>query len=278
MHSDEAARLAALIAAETRALTLLDAIEAAGLIAAGRTEREVEQDIYALAESAFGVRRHWHKRIVRAGANTLATAGDNPSIRVIGGDDMVFLDLGPVFEEWEADVGRSYAVGDDPAKHALCAALPEQFEAVRGHFLAHPDITGAGLYDFAVASAGRAGWHFGGAIAGHIVSEFAHALIPGPKQRNRISPENPEPMRHPRSARADALLDPRDPPARARPQLRRLLRTAAPGLTSLLQQRLAEPAQHLGRGPCRRCYREHHAILTVNSLPRPASSGSGCDR
>lgn len=197
MEIDEPARLAALIAAEKRALALLDAIEAAGFIAPGRTEREVEQDIYALAERDFGVERHWHKRIVRAGANTLAIAGDNPPGRSIGEDDMVFLDLGPVVEQWEADVGRSYAVGPDPAKHALCAALPEQFEAVRAHFLAHPDITGAELYEFAVASAERAGWHFGGAIAGHIVSEFAHALIPGPKQRNRIAPENPEPMRLP---------------------------------------------------------------------------------
>jgi len=196
-RSNEDERLAALIAAEDRALALLDAIEAAGLIAAGRTEREVERDIYALAESAFGVERHWHKRIVRAGANTLAIAGDNPPIRTIGEDDMVFLDLGPVFDTWEADVGRSYAVGGDPAKHALVAALPGQFEAVRAHFLANPEITGAELFDFAIESAERAGWIFGGAIAGHIVSEFAHALIPGPKQRNRIGPENLEPMSEP---------------------------------------------------------------------------------
>jgi Xaa-Pro aminopeptidase len=195
--ADEPARLAALIAAEGRALTLLDAIEAAGLIAAGRSEREVEQDIYALAEREFGIARHWHKRIVRAGANTLAIAGDNPPIRVIDDDDMVFLDLGPVFGEWEADVGRSYAVGSDPAKHALCAALPGQFEAVRRHFADTPGISGAELYAFAVSSAEEAGWRFGGAIAGHIVSEFPHARLPGPKQRNHISPANPDPMRDP---------------------------------------------------------------------------------
>jgi hypothetical protein len=44
-----AARHAELRAAEELALKLLDRIEAAGLIAAGRTEREVEQDIYTLA-------------------------------------------------------------------------------------------------------------------------------------------------------------------------------------------------------------------------------------
>lgn len=194
---DEAARLVELVAAEEKALALLDAIEAARLIAPSRTEREVERDIYALAEHDFGVERHWHKRIVRAGANTLTTAGDNPPVRTIEADDMVFLDLGPVFGEWEADVGRTYAMGDDPLKHALCAALPLQFEAVRAHFLTNPDITGAELYAFAVASAERAGWRFGGAIAGHIVSEFPHARLPGPKQRNHVSPANPDRMRDP---------------------------------------------------------------------------------
>ena len=42
-----------------------------------------------------------------------------------------------------------------------------------------------------------AGWRFGGKIAGHIVSEFAHALIPGDKALNRIGPLNPAPMTDP---------------------------------------------------------------------------------
>lgn len=191
----ESARHASLVAAEAKALALLDAIEAERLIAPHRTEREVEQDILRIAAERFGIEKHWHKRIVRAGANTLATAGDNPPGRVIGEDDMVFLDLGPVFEAWEADVGRSYAVGDDPAKHALVRDLPVQFEAVKGHFLAHPDITGAELYDFACRAAEEAGWRFGGGIAGHLVGEFPHARWPGIKHHGHIRPENPTRMR-----------------------------------------------------------------------------------
>lgn len=64
--------------------------------------------------------KHWHKRIIRAGANTLATAGDNQPERVIEADDLVFVNLGPVFEEWEADVRRTYVLGDDPEKQRLC--------------------------------------------------------------------------------------------------------------------------------------------------------------
>lgn len=195
-------RTAALLAAEARAMVLLDRIEALGLIAPGRSERAVEQDIRRLAETEFGIARHWHKRVVRAGANTLATAADNPPDRVIGTDDMVFLDLGPVLQgaegsEWEADVGRSYAIGVDPRKQALCAELPVQFAQVSARFNAQPDVTGAELYAFACASAAAAGWRFGGQIAGHIVAEFPHARLPGPKQTHHISPENPARLRDP---------------------------------------------------------------------------------
>lgn len=194
---DETARLTALIEAEDHALALLDAIEATGLIAPGRSERAIERDIRALAEERFGVTRHWHKRVVRAGINTILTAGDNPPDRVVADDDMVFIDLGPVFEEWEADVGRSYAIGADPRKHALCAALPVVFDTVRDRFNASPDITGQELYAFACETAEAAGWHFGGKIAGHIVGEFPHAHIPGEKDHHRINPANPGRLREP---------------------------------------------------------------------------------
>ncbi|MBV9842160.1 MAG: aminopeptidase P family protein [Sphingomonadaceae bacterium] len=191
------ARFAALLAAEDKALALLDRIESSGLIRAGRSEREIEREIRGLAADAFGIDKHWHKRIVRAGSNTLAVAGDNPPVRTVGEDDLVFLDLGPVLEAWEADVGRSYVVGDDPVKHALVAELPRQFRALKDRFDADPEITGAALYAFACESAEAAGWRFGGEIAGHIVAEFPHARIPGRKQAHHISPDNPDPMRGP---------------------------------------------------------------------------------
>jgi Xaa-Pro aminopeptidase len=182
-------------AAEARATELLDAIERAELIRAGRTERMVEDDIYTMAKECFGVEKHWHKRIVRAGPNTLTIASDRPLVRTIEPDDIVYVDLGPVFEAWEADIGRSYALGNDPAKAALVADLPVVFERVQAEFLASPEITGAELYAFAQAAAADAGWEFGGQIAGHLIAEFPHAYIPGDKDLNRIGPRNPKPVR-----------------------------------------------------------------------------------
>ena len=194
---NEADRLARLREADRRGLALLDRIEAAGLIAPGRSERAVEEDIRILARDAFGVEHHWHDRLVRAGGNTLAIAGEARPERTIAEDDMVFVDLGPVFAEWEADVGRSYAVGGDPAKRALCTDLDAQFEILRAHFLAHPEITGAELYAFACAAAERAGWRYGGKIAGHIVGEYNHRDWPGDRNLARIGPMNPTPLSDP---------------------------------------------------------------------------------
>jgi len=193
----ENGRRDALAAAEKKACALFEAIESAGLIAPGRSEGELDRDIYALAAERFGVKRHWHKRVVRAGPNTICIFADTPPERIIEADDIVYLDLGPVFEEWEADVGRSYALGRDPQKIKLVADLPRIFDIVQTHYRNSPDITGAELYAFVQKAAADAGWLFGGVIAGHIVGEFPHAQIPGDKDLNRIAPANPTRMSEP---------------------------------------------------------------------------------
>jgi len=193
----EDTRRAELEAAQIKALKLFEAIEREGLVRPGVSERQVEDEIGDLAAREFGVEKHWHRRLVRTGPNTLATASDNPPVREIAADDIAYVDLGPVFEAWEADIGRSYALGTDPEKQRLVDDLPRIFGKAQAHYHRDPGMSGAALYAFAQNAAAEAGWQFGGKIAGHIVSEFAHALIPGDKALNRISPQNPEPMNRP---------------------------------------------------------------------------------
>ena len=191
-------RRAELEAAEAKGVAMFDAIERADFLVPGRLETAVDDDIRALAERDFGVTVNWHKRIVRTGANTLCTFHEKPPVRVIAPDDTVYLDLGPVFAEWEADLGRSYALGNDPEKKRLVADLPRLFDVVKAHYNATPDITGAELYAFAQRAAEQAGWFFGGTIAGHIVGEFPHIQrVPGDPDLNRIAPANPKRMRDP---------------------------------------------------------------------------------
>jgi len=192
---DEGMRAARLLDAQDKAAELFVAIEERGLIRPGVGERHVTDEIRDLAAEILGVTRHWHKRIVHGGENTLATARDNPPDRVIAADDIVFVDLGPLFEEWEADFGRTFVLGDDPRKLALRNDLPKVWEAARAHFESTPDITGAQLFDHVVELSRAAGWEFGGAIAGHLVGEFPHEKIRGHEIDSYVAPGSDLPMR-----------------------------------------------------------------------------------
>ncbi len=192
---DEDARVARLLDAQAHAVRLFDEVMDRGLIAAGVGERAASDEIRDLAADMFGVKRHWHKRIVRAGPNTLEPYRRNPPDRLIEADDIVFFDFGPVFEEWEADFGRTFVLGDDPAKLALRDALPGIWHAARNYFHAHSDITGEQLYAHVVRLAAEAGWEFGGPIAGHLVGQFPHEKILGDDIESYIAPGNGTTMR-----------------------------------------------------------------------------------
>src|SRR6202041_4038852 len=116
-----------LLAAQIKAEALFAEIVDRGMVSAGKLESELTEEIHALAQSRFGVSRHWHKRIARSGPNTLLTYYDECADRRITKDDIVYLDFGPVFDEWEADFGRTFVVGSDPIKHRLVGDLAAAF-------------------------------------------------------------------------------------------------------------------------------------------------------
>jgi Xaa-Pro aminopeptidase len=107
----EEVRTLELLAAQTKAAQLFQAVKTRELIRPGITESRLNEDIYALAKEMYGITTYWHKRIVRAGANTLLPYAENPPDLTLGEDDILFLDLGPVFEAWEADFGRTFVLG-----------------------------------------------------------------------------------------------------------------------------------------------------------------------
>lgn len=188
-------RVEKLLEAQRKAGQLFDEIERGGLIRAGVTERQLSDEIRDLAAEMFGVDRHWHKRVVRAGENTLQPYRENPPDRTIADDDILFCDFGPIFDQWEADFGRTFVLGDDPVKRALRDDLPVVWARGRDYFEAHRDVTGAELFDRVVALTREAGWEFGGTIAGHLVGEFPHELIDGDKSESYIAPGSDNPMR-----------------------------------------------------------------------------------
>lgn len=194
-HFDEPARLAALIAAQDQARALFEAIAAEGLVRPGVSEGELSNEIHALAAERFGVEAHWHRRVVRAGPNTVATFYQDPPERTLEADDIAFVDLGPVFGSWEADFGATFVLGDDPVKQALRRDLDAVFAELTAFHAADDALTGEALYAEAHRAAERRGWRFGGQIAGHLVGEFPHSQFPGERSASIIAPGNDVRMR-----------------------------------------------------------------------------------
>ena len=180
--------------AQRKAAALFVEIERLQLIRVGETERSISQAIAELAERSFGTRTHWHRRMVRCGPNTrLQFAADVPD-HAVESDDIVSIDLGPVFDEHEADFGRTYVVGTDPEKLRLRDDLRVVFDACKAAYLAQPSMTGAELYDRVVRTAAERGWGFGGAHAGHLVGAFPLSRAQRDAASNRIRPDNLTPM------------------------------------------------------------------------------------
>jgi Xaa-Pro dipeptidase len=191
----EEQRAAELREAQSKAQTLFDEIEAQGLIRAGISESRLNADIYALAEKMYGISTYWHKRIVRAGKNTLLPYAENPPDLTIGDDDILFLDLGPVFEKWEADFGRTFVLGPDPLKHKLRDDVGQAFAEGKQYFNATPAITSDALFHHACSLATKFGWEFGGPIAGHLIGQFPHERISDDKVTLYVHPKSRMPMR-----------------------------------------------------------------------------------
>ncbi len=191
----EDARANELRLAQTKAEKLFHEIEARGLIRAGISESKLNEDIYALAKEMYGIETYWHKRIVRAGKNTLQPYAENPPDLLIGADDILFLDLGPVFETWEADFGRTFVLGSDPLKHKLQKDVGEAFAEGKRHFEGSPNITGSELFSYAQSLAVKFGWEFGGTIAGHLIGQFPHEKIADDKVTLYVHRDSHLPMR-----------------------------------------------------------------------------------
>ena len=183
-----------LIEAEAKALQLFNAIEDRKIIIAGKTEEQINTEIYNLAFELFGIEIYWHKRIVRAGTNTLKPYDANPPDLILQKDDIVFLDFGPVFEDWEADFGRTYVIGNDPQRHKLKADVELAWHEAKKWFNKQTKLTGAEFHQYIIELAEKYGYAYGGQLAGHLIGHFPHERLEPKNYGLYVHPENPNDM------------------------------------------------------------------------------------
>ena len=163
-----------LILAEQKAKELFYAVEERGLIVSGKSEKELCDEIVKVAKEDFGIENHWSKKIVRTGINTLQPFIANPPDIVIREDDILFFDFHPIFEGWEADLGRTYVLGNDPLKLKIKKDIESAWHEANYWYFKQTNLTGAGYFNYVTDLAKRYGYEFGNAIAGHIVGHYPH--------------------------------------------------------------------------------------------------------
>ena len=184
-----------LLHAEKIGIQLFEAVEKTNLIVAGKSEEQLNAEVYNLAAEKFGIEKHWHKKIVRSGINTLAVYNDNPPNRILQDDDIVFIDYGPIVEGYEADLGRTYVIGNNAKKVKLKTDVEKAWYETKEWFENQTIVKASALFQYVVEKAKEYGWEFGGEIAGHIVGEFPHEQPLDPKSYELdVHPENDNDM------------------------------------------------------------------------------------
>ena len=163
-----------LILAEQKAKELFDTVEKRGLIVAGKSEKELSDEIVKIAKEDFGTEIHWGKKIVRTAINTLQPYSADPPNLIIQNGDILFFDFHPVFEGWEADLGRTYVLGNDPLKLKIKKDIEAAWHEANAWYFKQTDLTGADYFNYVNDLTKRYGYEFGNAIAGHIVGRYPH--------------------------------------------------------------------------------------------------------
>ncbi|MCY7411161.1 MAG: aminopeptidase P family protein [Chitinophagales bacterium] len=183
-----------LMEAEAKALQLFQEIENRKLVVAEKSEQQLNTEVYDLAFELFGIEKYWHKRIVRAGTNTLRPYDDNPPDLIIQKDDILFLDFGPVFEDWEADFGRTYVIGNNPYKLKLKKDIETAWYETKEWFSKQTKLTGAEFYEHIMTVTKKYGYSYGGQLAGHLIGHFPHERLEPKNFGLYVHPENPNDM------------------------------------------------------------------------------------
>lgn len=180
-----------LIEAEKKAAVLFETIEKRGLIKSGKSERRLNTEVFELAFELFGIEKYWHKRIVRSGKNTLLPYKENPPDLVLQSDDILFFDFGPVFEDWEADFGRTYVIGKEEKKLKLKEDVEKAWKEGKYFYDENKNkLTGSEFYRYTEKLAKKYGWEYGNIHCGHLIGNFPHEMIVGEETINYIHPDN----------------------------------------------------------------------------------------
>ncbi len=146
----------------------------AGQVSPGMAEDQAK----AIARDTLkemGMRRGWHRIIVRCGPNTTKDFRERsePGV-VLGENDIFFVDIGPVYGETEGDAGDTFVFGSDPDHLRAKREVRTIWDEVRDKWFTDGS-TGRELYAFASEVTASYGWKLNMNLSGHRLSDFPHS-------------------------------------------------------------------------------------------------------
>ncbi len=137
-----------------------------------------EEDATAMARetlAGLGMRRGWHKTLVRFGPNTTKNFSEKSAEgTILGADDIFFIDIGPIYDGTEGDAGDTFVVGTNVEHHRAKREVRIIWDQVRDKWF-HDGTTGKDLYAYAIAAAASLGWTLNLDLTGHRLSDFPHS-------------------------------------------------------------------------------------------------------
>lgn len=126
--------------------------------------------------ASLEMRRGWHHIIVRCGPNTTKDfmQRSEPGV-VLQEDDIFFIDIGPVYGDYEGDAGDTFVFGDNPMHHKAKHDVRTIWDTVRDRWFTDR-INGTELYDFATKTTEALGWKLNMDLSGHRLSDYPHSV------------------------------------------------------------------------------------------------------
>lgn len=168
----ESFELTKLIRARDRAREMT--FELAASLRPGMTEDDAH-GLYKELSRKFGVEKQWHPPKLRFGKNTLKNFREPSAPHVLQEEDIFFIDIGPVFENHEADYGETFTLGNEFEHKLIANASRKLFDLVSA-FWKTERPSGQRLYGFAEAEARRLGYHLNLGSDGHRIGDFPHQI------------------------------------------------------------------------------------------------------
>jgi methionyl aminopeptidase len=158
--------------------TRVKAQQAVSRIAAQVQVGMLEEDANIMVNSTLremGATKAFHKPYIRFGSNTTKTFGadSDPGIR-LGEDDIFFIDVGPVWEEYEGDAGETFVTGNNTELKRCAVDAKRIFNAVAQKWQTER-ATGSELYHYAVQMANDLGWVLNLDLGGHRLGDYSSA-------------------------------------------------------------------------------------------------------